>query len=50
MNRQIATYTAPVLREIALLAERGYGASLEIPVVDPEQGWAMQPHEEYVEE
>ena len=50
MNRQTVTYTAPVLREIALLAERGYGASLEIPVVDPEQGWTARPADEFIEE
>lgn len=43
-------YTAPSVRNISLKAERGFGASLEIPVVDPEQGWTMQPHEDIVEE
>ena len=44
------TYTAPTVREIALRAERGFGASLEIPTIDPEQGWSFRPTDEIIEE
>ncbi|MBQ2992402.1 MAG: hypothetical protein IJE21_00675 [Alistipes sp.] len=43
-------YTQPVVRTVALHAERGFGASLEIPVVDPEQGWTTRPADEIIEE
>jgi hypothetical protein len=43
-------YIAPVVRTVALHAERGFGASLEIPVVDPEQGWTARPADEFIEE
>ena len=43
-------YSAPSLRNIELQLERGFGASLEIPTVDPEQGWAFNPGDEVVEE
>lgn len=43
-------YIAPTVREIALHAERGFGASLEIPTVDPEQGWSLRPSDEIIEE
>ena len=44
------TYTAPTVHKIALRAERGFGASLEIPTVDPEQGWSLRPTDEIIEE
>ena len=44
------TYTTPAVREIALRAERGFGASLEIPTVDPEQGWSLRSTDEIIEE
>ncbi len=37
MNRLF--YTAPTVRELPLTVERGFAASLENPVVDPEQEW-----------
>ncbi|MBQ5752954.1 MAG: hypothetical protein IIV91_01940 [Alistipes sp.] len=37
-------YSAPSLRNIELQLERGFGTSLEIPKVDPEQGWAYNPN------
>ena len=43
-------YLAPTLHSVALHAERGFGASLEIPVVDPEQGWTARPADEFIEE
>ena len=43
-------YLAPTLHTVALHAERGFGASLEIPVVDPEQGWTARPADEIIEE
>ena len=43
-------YLAPTLHTVALHAERGFGASLEIPVVDPEQGWTARPADEFIEE
>ena len=43
-------YLAPTLHSVALHAERGFGASLEIPVVDPEQGWTTRPADEFIEE
>ena len=48
MNNQ--HYTQPVVRTIVLRAERGFGASLEIPTVDPEQGWSLRPTDEIIEE
>lgn len=50
MNATRFTYTSPAVREIALRAERGFGASLEIPTVDPEQGWSLRSTDEIVEE
>ncbi len=32
-------YTAPIVRELPLKIERGFAASLEDPVTDPEIGW-----------
>ena len=32
-------YLAPQVREIELSLERGFAASLENPIVDPEQEW-----------
>ncbi len=32
-------YRMPQIREISLALERGFAASLENPVVDPEQEW-----------
>ncbi len=43
-------YVAPTVHKIALRAERGFGASLEIPTVDPEQGWSLRPTEDVLEE
>ena len=43
-------YLAPTLHSVAPHAERGFGASLEIPVVDPEQGWTARPADEFIEE
>ena len=42
-------YLAPTLHSVALHAELGFGASLEIPVVDPEQGWTARPADEFIE-
>ena len=44
------TYTAPTVRKITLRAERGFGASLEIPTIDPEQGWSLRHEDEIFEE
>ena len=44
------TYTAPTVHKIALRAERGFGASLEIPTIDPEQGWSLRSTDEIIEE
>lgn len=43
-------YIAPMVHNISLHAERGFGASLEIPTVDPEQGWSLRPTEDVIEE
>ena len=43
-------YFAPTIRIVSLRTERGFGSSLEIPVVDPEQGWAIRPADEIIEE
>ena len=43
-------YITPAVREVVLHAERGFGASLEIPTIDPEQGWSMRPTDEIIEE
>ncbi len=43
-------YIPPTVSEIALHTERGFGASLEIPTVDPEQGWSLRPTDEIIEE
>lgn len=32
-------YIAPIVRELPLKIERGFAASLEDPVTDPEIGW-----------
>ena len=50
MPMNLKHYTQPVVRTIALRAERGFGASLEIPTVDPEQGWSLRPTDEIIEE
>ena len=43
-------YLSPTIRICPITTERGFGASLEIPVVDPEQGWSMRPADETIEE
>jgi hypothetical protein len=50
MKHKPLQYIAPALHEISLRAERGFGASLEIPTVDPEQGWSLRPADETIEE
>lgn len=42
-------YTVPMVHKIALHAERGFGASLEIPTIDPEQGWSLHQTDEIIE-
>lgn len=43
-------YVAPVLHSVSLRMECGFGASLEIPTIDPEQGWSLRPSDETIEE
>lgn len=39
MQSQITVYRAPELRIVPLFIERGFEASLENPVTDPEIDW-----------
>ncbi len=43
-------YLSPTIRICPITTERGFGASLEIPTIDPEQGWSMRPADETIEE
>lgn len=44
------SYITPIVHETILHVEQGFGASLEIPIVDPEQGWTKQSNEDIIEE